>query len=179
MTANTVPHPRGRAKEDVVHGEQAHAIDALPQSLGRLRTRFSELRAPAPADVQGTYRAVFVGPALLRAVAPRAIALGGMRGWHGKRFDGAGGAVNVLRDGDGTLRDSLPATISTDASWLDGSEALVVSYGTGPQGSAPVPWRWVRDEFRALDDGTLLGLTFVAGPWSRLAASPFALVRER
>jgi len=37
----------------------------------------------------------------------------------------------------------------------------------------------VRDEFRSLDDGTLLGLTFVGGPWSRLAASPFALVRER
>jgi len=161
-----------------VHGEQANAIDTLPQSLGQLRARFAALRAPAPDEVRGTYRAVFVGPAILRVVAPRAIALAGMRRWYGKRFDGAGGAVNLVRDSDGAVRDILPTRTFSDASWLDGGNALIVSYGADPRQSAPVPWRWVRDEFRTLDDGTLLGMTFAGGAWSRIAASPFVLVRD-
>lgn len=161
-----------------MHGEQVSAIDTLPRSLGQLRSRFTDLRAPAPGEVHGTYRAVFVGPAILRAVAPRAIALAGMRRWYGKRFDGTGGAVNLVRGADGTVHDILPTRTFVDTSWLDGGDALVVSYGTDPQHAAPVPWRWVRDEFRALDDGTLLGMTFAGGAWSRVAASPFVLVRD-
>ncbi len=161
-----------------MHGEQASVIDTLPQSLGRLRARFTELSAPAQDEVRGTYRAVFVGPAILRAVAPRAIALAGMRRWYGKRFDGAGEAVNLVRDAGGTVRDILPTRTFVDTSWLDGGDALIVSYGADPRQAAPVPWRWVRDEFRTLDDGTLLGMTFAGGAWSRIAASPFVLVRD-
>src|SRR5690606_30279944 len=73
----------------------------LPQSLSQLRALFAGLPA-GNTPVAGTYRAEFVGPGPLRFAAPRAIALGGMRRWHGKRFAGDGTAINVLHSpGDG------------------------------------------------------------------------------
>src|SRR5690606_26951132 len=94
--------------------------------------------------ITGSYRAEFVGPRPLRFAAPRAIALGGMRRWHGKRFAGDGTAINVLRSpGDeASLVERLPMTVATEPSWLDGQPAIAVSYGSG----GPTPWRWVRDE---------------------------------
>ncbi|MBS9373720.1 hypothetical protein [Rhodococcus sp. B50] len=147
--------------------------DVLPRSIRGLQERFRMLHADA-LPAAGTYRAVFVGPAALRVAAPRAIALGGMPRWYGKRFADGGSAVNLLDDGDGALREVLPMRVALEPSWLDGRNAIVVSYGAG----GPVPWRWVRDEFRPVDEGTLLGLTFVATPASRIAASPFTLVRD-
>lgn len=147
--------------------------DALPRSIRGLQQRFRMLHADA-LPAAGTYRAVFVGPAALRAAAPRAIALGGMPRWYGKRFADDGNAVNLLADADGALREVLPMRVALEPSWLDDRPAIVVSYGS----NGPVPWRWVRDEFRPVDDGTLLGLTFVAAPASRIAASPFTLVRD-
>ena len=44
---------------------------------------------------------------------------------------------------------------------------------------APTPWRWVRDELRAVDDDTLLGFTVVDLPLLRRMAFPFLLTRER
>jgi len=146
---------------------------ALPRSIRGLQERFRTLDADA-LPAAGTYRAVFVGPAALRAAAPRAIALGGMPRWYGKRFADDGSAVNLLADTNGTLREVLPMRVALEPSWLDGRPAIVVSYGS----DGPVPWRWVRDEFRPVDDGPLLGLTFVATPASRVAASPFTLVRD-
>ncbi|MFD6893738.1 hypothetical protein ACFWB0_04195 [Rhodococcus sp. NPDC060086] len=122
----------------------------------------------------GTYRAVFVGPALLRIAAPRAIAVAGMPHWYGKRVHADGTAANLLGRDNGTPREHLPIAVALEQSWLDGRPAVTVSYGA----DAPIPWRWVRDEFRALDERTWLGLTFVGGSWSRRAASPFVLVRD-
>ncbi|MFD6674779.1 hypothetical protein ACFWDA_10455 [Rhodococcus zopfii] len=149
------------------------ALRSLPGSIRGLRDRFRSLPS-ATTMAPGTYRAVFVGPALLRFAAPRAIALGGMPRWYGKRVAGDGTAANLLGADDGTLREHLPIAVATGPSWLDGRPAVVVSYGA----DGPIPWRWVRDEFRALDERTLLGLTFAGGPWSRVAASPFVLVRD-
>ncbi|MHC3002507.1 hypothetical protein [Gordonia metallireducens] len=56
---------------------------------------------------------------------------------------------------------------------LDGQPVIVCPYGQ----VGPVPWRWVRDEFRALDDRRLLGLTFVGGRWSAPLAAPLLLTR--
>ncbi|WP_241385844.1 hypothetical protein [Rhodococcus sp. CH91] len=150
------------------------AADAVPRSTRGLRNRFRTAHADA-LPAAGTYRAVFVGPALLRVAAPRAIALGGMPRWYGKRFAGDGTAVNLLADtGGALLQEKLPMRVAIAPSWLDGHPAIVVSYGA----DAPVPWRWVRDEFRTLDERTLLGLTFAATPASRVLASPFTLVRD-
>ena len=152
---------------------ETDAIRSLPGSIRGLRERFRSLRSDVTM-APGTYRAVFVGPALLRFAAPRAIALGGMPRWYGKRVAADGTAANLLVTDDGTLREDLPIRVATEPSWLDGRPAVVVSYGS----DGPIPWRWVRDEFRALDERTMLGLTFAVAPWSRVAASPFVLVRD-
>ncbi|WP_280501306.1 hypothetical protein, partial [Nocardia farcinica] len=140
----------------------------LPRSLSQLRGLFAGLPA-GDRPVTGTYRAEFAGPAPLRVAAPRAIALGGMRRWHGKRFAGDGTAVSVLRSPDGGgLVEHLPMTVATESSWLDGQPAIVVSYGS----EGPIPWRWVRDEFRVQDEHTQQRLTFVGGPGSRVGPAP-------
>ena len=110
-----------------------------------------------------------MGPAPLKAVAPRAIALGGMRGWRGKRFATGGDAVNLVDDADGSLRELMPMQVTLEPSWLDGRPVIACSYGQ----DGPMPWRWVRDEFRALDDHRLLGLTFAGSRWS----APLLLTR--
>ncbi|MEO9328034.1 hypothetical protein [Gordonia aurantiaca] len=147
----------------------------MPTSLGSLRTLFSETAPPASLPEPGDYLVTYVGPAPLRVVAPRAIALGGMPHWRGKRFGPAGDAVNLVADDavDGALREVMPMQVTLEASWRDGRPAIVCSYGQG----GPVPWRWVRDEFRALDDRRLLGLTFAGGRWSAPLAAPLLLTR--
>lgn len=147
----------------------------LPRGRGALVARFRTLGTPDLTALAGTHEAVFIGPAALRRVAPRSIALGGMPGWYGKRFeaDGARG-VNLLRAVDGGLEERNPMTAAIAPSWLDGAPAIVVSYAPG----AHRPWRWVRDEFRVADPDTLLGLTFAWSPWLRALAAPFTLERR-
>ena len=147
---------------------------ALPTSLGRLRALFSQAAPPTDPPAPGDYLVTFLGPAPLRVVAPRAIALGGMPGWQGKRFAPGGGAMNLVDDDEGRPpRETLPMRVPLESSWFDGGQVIVCSYGA----SSPVPWRWVRDEFRPLDDRRLIGLTFAGGPWSRVAAAPLLLTR--
>ena len=146
---------------------------SLPTSTGALRALFSRATPPVARPHAGDYLVTFIGPAPLTVVAPRAIALGGMPGWRGKRFDGAGGATNLVDDDNGAHREIFPMQVKLEPSWLDGRPAIVCSYGA----DSPVPWRWVRDEFRPLDDRRLIGLTFAGGPWSRVAAAPLLLSR--
>lgn len=152
----------------------------LPARRGALVARFRVLPAPALEQLAGTHEAVFVGPAPLRLAAPRSIALAGMPRWYGKRFgpgpdDATLAGVNLLRHagGDG-FEERNPMTARIAPSWLDGAPALVVSYGE----RGPIPWRWVRDEFRPAGEGTLLGLTFTVTPALRALAAPFVLERR-
>lgn len=145
----------------------------LPTSLGALRALFAKATPPAGMPSPGDYRITFVGPAPLKVAAPRAIGWGGMPGWQGKRFAADGTAVNMLDDGRGGTREALPMRVALEPSWLDGRPTIVCSYGY----DGPIPWRWVRDEFRALDGRRLLGLTFVGGPWSKPLAAPLLLTR--
>lgn len=146
----------------------------LPTSLSALRALFTRATPAATPPAPGDYLITFVGPAALRVAAPRAIALGGMPGWRGKRIAAGGSATNLVDDDEtGALREVLPMRVTLEPSWLDGGQVIVCSYGA----DGPVPWRWVRDEFRALDDRRLLGLTFVGGRWSRIAAAPLLLTR--
>ena len=147
---------------------------ALPSSLSRLRAMFSQATPPTGLPDPGDYLVTFVGPAALRTAAPRAIAFGGMPGWQGKRFGSGGGATNLVDDDKtGSHREIMPMTVRLEPSWLDGRPVIVCSYGA----DSPVPWRWVRDEFRPLDNRRLIGLTFVGGPWSRALAAPLLLTR--
>lgn len=153
---------------------QPSPTSPLPSSLSALRTLFAQATPPADLPAPGDYRITFVGPAPLKLAAPRTIGLGGMPGWQGKRFAADGTAVNMLDDGRGGTREALPMRVTLEPSWLDGRPVIVCSYGAG----SPVPWRWVRDEFRPLDDLRLIGLTFAGGPWSRALAAPLLLTRR-
>lgn len=133
------------------------------------RERFRTLSPPAPEQLTGFHRARFVGPGWLRHSAPVAIALGGLAGWQGKRFLGAGQATNVTATGE-----RLPLHVALDASWLDGRPAWRLDYGA----AAPLPWRRVRDEVRELAPGCWLGMTLVDLPGLRRIGWPFLLVRE-
>ncbi|MBF7731409.1 hypothetical protein [Pseudomonas sp. N040] len=141
-------------------------------SVRQLLNLYATLPAvPATARL-GLWRACFVGPWWLRLSAAPGIALGGMPGWQGKRFDTAQSAVNLLRAGSG-LREVLPMRCSEQPSWLDGRPCAAVAYGA----SARMPWRWVRDELRQLDADHWLCLTYLDLPLLRRLACPFVLVR--
>lgn len=141
-------------------------------SLRALKQRFLSLPAPALSDLAGIYRAEFVGPAWLRTLAQPALALGGLRGWWGKAFDGQGGAANlVVRKGQRCR--VLPMTVVTMPSLLDGRSAIALRY---PPGS-PLPWPWIIDEVRRLDKTTLLCMTLVNLTWLPRVPFPFLLHR--
>lgn len=155
----------------------------LPRSLGALRRLFRQSPPATSLPSPGDYLVTFVGPTVLRVAAPRAIAIGGMPGWRGKRFADGGTALNLVErhrgndhdddDGAGALQTTMPMQVTVEDSWLDGRPAIVCAYGA----AGPVPWRWVRDEFRPLDDSRLIGLTLAGGPWSRVVAAPLLLSR--
>ena len=139
----------------------------LPAGLAALTRLWRALPAPPVAALEGDRRARFVGPRALRAAAPRSIALLGLPGWWGKRFDADGSGTNIVDGGAGT-KLAMRARVAPSA--LDGRPVLLVSYAA----DAPEPWRRVRDEFRALPDGRLLGMSCVpAGPATR--GLPFVL----
>ena len=140
-------------------------------ALGQLLARYRQL--PAATAVVGQWCARFVGPWWLRHSAGPSIALSGMPGWHGKRFVDERNAVNLQWRG-GELRELLPMSYATEPSWLDGQPCVAIAYGR----QAPLPWRWVRDELRQLDDDRCLCLTFVDLPGLRRLGFPFLLVRE-
>jgi hypothetical protein len=142
-------------------------------SIRKLLALYATL-PPVPVSARaGSWRAGFVGPWWLRWSAAPAIALGGMPGWHGKRFAGTDAAVNLLRSPAG-LREVLPMRCSEQPSWHDGRPCTVLAYGA----RARIPWRWVRDELRQLDEGHWLCLTWVDLPLLRRLACPFLLVHE-
>lgn len=95
----------------------------------------------------------------------------GLSGWRGKRFEPADGAieavvVNLTRDGE-----VKPMTARIASSLTDGAPALVCTY----QPQEMPPYRWIRDEFRAWDERTLLGLAFLDLPLLRGVGFPFVL----
>jgi hypothetical protein len=143
-------------------------MDIVHESLGRLRRLFTSL--PAPESLTGVYRAEFVGPVWLRTLAPPSLALGGLAGWWGKAFDNQDGAVNIVVR-SGTQRRVLPMTIARVPSLLDGVPGFTLGY---PKGSR-LPWPWIVDEVRRLDEQTLLCMTVIKPKGLRKLAFPFVL----
>ena len=148
----------------------------LPRSPMAIKRLWKSLPAPSEEALEGTHRAIFVGPAPMRALAPRGLAVLGLPGWYGKRFqmsDGGLIAVNLLCQND-ALREYLEMQVRVEPSCQDGAPALVLTYSSG----APFPWREVRDEFRLLGPGELLGMTVLNRPGARAFGAPFLLRRE-
>lgn len=153
-------------------------------SIGELKALFSSLKPPAPAMRHGFFRAAFIGPAWLRLSARPSLEVSGLPGWQGKKFLSADDATNILKKGD-TLVEALAMRVTPGTSQVDGQQGVALHYVSGVPGvpgtdgkPVPLPWRWVRDELRAVDDNTILGFTVINLPLLRLMAFPFLLTRE-
>jgi cholesterol oxidase len=151
--------------------------EGLPKSPAALRRLWGALPAPDPEMLEGSHRAVFVGPTPARALAPAVLAMAGLPDWYGKRFRFEEGAakdvltgMNLLRNRD-ELVEHLEMRAAIEPSALDGAPVLVSTY----PGAAPLPWRHVRDEFRLLAPGLLLGMAVFDQPLARRIGTPFAL----
>lgn len=146
-----------------------------PAQMHRLQTIrrcFADLPLPNRDFCQGVFHARFIGPAWLRLTARPSIAISGMPGWKGKRFLSPDRAINVLECRDGH-HERLIMRCEETASLVDGRPALAFVYGN----NAPMPWRWIRDEFRVLDSRTLLAMTIIDLPMLRGLSFPFLLER--
>ena len=139
-------------------------------TLEAAAARFAQLEAPAA--LTGRWRAEFIGPGWLCAIAPAGLALSPLRGWRGKRFEADGQGTNLVWRGG---REATVATMRVErrASRLDGRPVLATRY------APDTPWliRALEDEFRALDDERLLGMMTVDRPGLRGLALPFLLHR--
>lgn len=149
-------------------------VDALSNaSLRRIRQMFGLLE-PAPAEMRaGAFRARFIGPWWLRVSAGPSIALSGLPGWRGKRFLDAETATNVLDRAGGRV-EKLRMQCRECVSLVDGRPGVALHYGC----EAVMPWRWIVDELRVLDENSLLGMTVIDLPLLRRLAFPFVLRRE-
>lgn len=147
-------------------------------SIGDLKALFASLPPPSAAMRHGFFRASFIGPTWLRKSGRPTVAISGLPGWQGKRFLTAEDATNVLTEGD-TVREALAMRVVHGVSQVDGKPGVALHYVPQAGEAAPAPWRWVRDELRALDDDTMLGFTLVNLPFVRQMAFPFLLTREQ
>lgn len=145
-------------------------------SIGTLKALFSSLPPPHAGMRHGFFRASFIGPAWLRVTGRPSVALSGLPGWQGKKFLNADDATNVLLKG-GTVREALAMRVTPGLSQVDGKPGLALHYVPQQGKPAPLPWRLVRDELRAVDDNTILGMTVIDLPLLRLLAFPFLLTR--
>lgn len=152
---------------------QAVEVTLNQMSLAAFKPLFAGLEAPDPAEMHGTYRAAFVGPGWLRAIAGPGLALGGLGGWWGKQFDDRGGGVNLVQR-NGRIQPTMPVALVARPSRQDRRPTMAVIY---PRGSR-FPWPYIVDELRTYAAGVLLGLTYanVRGLWP--LAVPFLLRRH-
>lgn len=166
--------PTRRDAEAVAPDAPAEPGARLPRGLRDLRRLYRVLPAPEPDALVGDWRASFLGPRSLRAVAPLGVARAGLPGWQGKRFarapDGSGiTGTNVLR---GETRLAMALRVADSA--VDGRPCGVISYAD----DAPLPWRHVRDEVRVLDAERLLAMSLLDLPGGGVGALPFLLTRD-
>ncbi|PTQ89392.1 hypothetical protein [Agitococcus lubricus] len=142
-------------------------------SLAQLVDCFKTASLPTLTQRDGFWRARFVGPLWLRLGGMPSCYISGLWGWLGKKFLTPHRATNVLKRAEKTI-DALSMQAQARASSIDGNPVIALTYGS----DAPIPWRWVTDELRALDDSTLLGMTRVDLPLIRHFIFPFILERD-
>jgi len=147
--------------------------DLLTASLKHIKSTFCTLKPVDEHLRYGFFRASFIGPWWLRHSAMPSIALSGLRGWQGKKFFDALNATNILKSKNGTV-EKLQMSCQRVHSLVDGQQSIALQYGL----KAPLPWRWVVDELRVLDDDTFLCMTVIDLPLLRNFSFPFLLRRE-
>jgi hypothetical protein len=116
----------------------------------------------------GLFDGELVGPGPVPRLFSAGLALCGMPGWHGKRFDTPDRGINRLAG-----RTDFQMYAVLGPSVADGRGAIVATYGDRER----APFRWLRDEFRPWDERTLVGISFVDAPGLRRLGAPFLLHR--
>ncbi|MBK6328907.1 MAG: hypothetical protein IPF56_23690 [Chloroflexi bacterium] len=146
-------------------------LNRLP--LAAFPELFHGLTPPEISEMHGRFQAQFVGPGWLRRIAPPGLAPLGLGHWWGKRFDGRGQGMNIVRR-RGELVEIIPIHLLNAVSLVDGRPGLNITYPPGTR----FPWPIIIDEVRWLDDTTLLGLTLVTKVGLHRLALPFLLKRD-
>lgn len=139
-------------------------------SLGGLLERFADLPCATVEAVAGDWRASFIGPAWVRAVARPNLRLTGFARWWGKRLD-PDHSINLF-EADGS-REAFPMRLRVADSVFDGRPCLALTYPP----ESRWPWPHVRDELRPLDEDHLLGETRFDLPGLARLPFPFLLTR--
>jgi hypothetical protein len=150
-----------------------HPDTLVHASLAEISRLFQRLPPATPEARRGFYRARFIGPWWLRHSAGPSVALSGLPGWQGKRFLDVHNAINVVRTRQG-LAEKLPMHCIEGPSLVDGKHGVTLHYPC----HGPLPWRWIRDELRQLNEHSLLGMTVIDLPLLRRLAFPFVLQRD-
>ena len=138
-------------------------------SLKSISSYFSALPEYDGVDSTGLYKAEILGPVWLKTIAKLSLPFAGLPGWCGKRIE-EDGAINLCKVRDG-IQERVHMQKAIENSWLDGRSCMVLSYDS----SAPVLLRPMRDEFRRIDEATLLGLSIYNLPGLRRISLPFLL----
>lgn len=149
------------------------SVDLDHLSLRNFKELFATLIVPDALSMIGQYRAAFVGPAWLRALAAPALALTGLGGWWGKEFHADGTAVNIVFR-SGAFSTRFPMRFVRARSFIDHQDGLALHYQPGN----PFPWMYVVDELRCMDESTLLGMTMPNIGGLRGLAFPFILQKH-
>ena len=133
---------------------------------------FSKLADCDLDHLSGEYRAEFLGPKWFRLLAGPALGLVGLPNWWGKEFTGTSTAHNlIIRSGEKTR--TLKATMKTRKSIFDTRNTVTMSYPKNYR----LPWRFVINEFRHVEDDCILGMSRIDLPLLRRISSPFLLYR--
>ena len=152
----------GEVMQGLLEKEQLANI----KSVSRIYCQLPEFDGAVAA---GTYQAEILGPAWLKLIAKLSLPFAGLPGWCGKRIDSEG-AVNLCHE-RGQVQERVTMLKSIQSSWLDGGTCMVLSYDR----SAPFLLRPMRDEFRRIDESTLLGLSIYNVPGIKRIPLPFLL----
>jgi hypothetical protein len=142
-------------------------------SITKLRSLFSSLPPIDVHELDTVYRAELIGPLWLRRSAGPALSLTGLRGWWGKDFSQNNIAYNLINTADG-IKPKLQMEMRMAPSPFDGTTTTLLTYPL----AAPIPWRYVSDELRRLDETRILAMTFVNRPLFYRIAFPFILCRQ-
>ncbi len=147
-----------------------HLITA---SLSSIKATYQQLSSAPLAMRQGEYKAQFIGPWWLRVFCSTEFIFKWIGGWFGKKFINQNLVTNILLN-RGQRSEKLQMECLEEASLIDGKQTIALYYGK----TAPIPWRWVVDELRQLDEHTMLCMTIINLPFLKHFSFPFILSRD-
>lgn len=122
--------------------------------------------------LKGVYRSELPGPKLLHPIKRLFLSLSGLPNWDGKDFK-ENTAINLVSR-YGIEFDGPKMNLIHGIHRCDGKEGLIATYTS----KAPYLWRKCTDEFRWLDETTVLGISYFDIPLLRNKAVPFILHQQ-